>query len=116
MIESPKVSLFNRKGKLYVQYYLNGKCIQKSLRKDYTKENVKLAKKYVIPEIERKILLSKIQDNKHKVREFKHYANIYLKQNNLEPTKWNENLLSKDFERYKEIFGLNSESFEEFEE
>ena len=27
-----------------------------------------------------------------------------------------ENLLSKDFERYKEIFGLNSESFEEFEE
>jgi len=80
MIESPKVSLFNRIGRLYVQYYINGKCIQKSLRKDYTKENVKLAKKYVIPEIERKIFLGEIQDNKHRVREFDYYASIYLKQ------------------------------------
>lgn len=29
-------------------------------------------------------------------------ANIYLKQNNLEPTKWNENLLSKDNEHRKD--------------
>ena len=80
MIENPKVSLFNRKGKLYVQYYLNGKCIQKSLKKDYTKENVKLAKKFVIPEIERKILLGEIKESKKKVKEFEYYANIYLKQ------------------------------------
>ena len=80
MIENPKVSLFNRKGKLYVQYYLNGKCIQKSLRKDYTKENIKLAKKFVIPEIERKILLGEITESNKKVKEFEYYANIYLKQ------------------------------------
>jgi integrase len=80
MIENPKVSLFNRKGKLYVQYYLNGKCIQKSLKRDYTKENVKLAKKFVVPEIERKILLGEITDKKTKVREFEYYADIYLKQ------------------------------------
>jgi len=80
MIENPKVSLFNRNGKLYVQYYLDGKCIQKSLKKDYTKENIKLAKKFVIPEIERKILLGEIKDTKQKVREFEYYVNIYLKQ------------------------------------
>ena len=80
MIENPKVSLFNRKGKLYVQYYIDSKCIQKSLKKDYAKENVKLAKKFVIPEIERKILLGEIADKKTKVREFEYYADIYLKQ------------------------------------
>jgi len=80
MIENPKVSLFNRKGKLYVQYYINGRCVQKSLKRDYTKENVKLAKKYVIPEIERKILLGEIQDNRVKPKDFEYYATIYLRQ------------------------------------
>ncbi|WP_456479826.1 tyrosine-type recombinase/integrase [Nautilia sp.] len=80
MIENPKVSLFNRRGRLYVQYYINGRCVQKSLKRDYTKENVKLAKKYVIPEIERKILLGEIQDSKFKAKEFKYYAELYLKQ------------------------------------
>ncbi|QCI27614.1 tyrosine-type recombinase/integrase [Caminibacter pacificus] len=80
MIENPKVSLFNRKGKLYIQYYINGRCVQKSLKRDYTKENIKLAKKYVIPEIERKILLGEIQDNRVKPKEFEYYATIYLRQ------------------------------------
>jgi integrase len=106
MIENPKVSLFNRKGKLYVQYYLNGKCIQKSLKKDYTKENVKLAKKFVIPEIERKILLGEINDKKNVVREFDFYASIFLKQKeNLKKYKEIENIVINQF---YPVFGKNT--------
>ena len=32
MIENPRVSLFNRKGILYVQFYIEGKLKQKSFR------------------------------------------------------------------------------------
>jgi len=49
MIENPRVSIFNRNGILYMQFYVDGKLKQKSLRMPYTKENIKLAKKSIIP-------------------------------------------------------------------
>ena len=80
MIENPRVSLFNRNGILYVQFYLNGKLKQKSLKKPYTKENVRLAKKHIIPQIEKKILLGEISDTNETAKNFEFYVDIYLKQ------------------------------------
>ena len=78
MIENLRISFFNRKEILYVQYYIDGKCTQRSLRKPYSKENVKLAKKYVVPEIERKYLLGELTDKKKKAKNFSYYADLYL--------------------------------------
>ncbi len=80
MIENPRVSLFNRNGILYVQFYVNGKLKQKSLKKPYTKENVKLAKKYIVPEIEKKILLGEVSNTNKTAKNFEFYVDIYLRQ------------------------------------
>jgi len=80
MIENPRVSLFNRNGVLYVQFYVNGKLRQKSLKKPYTKENVKLAKKHIVPQIEKKILLGEVSDKNKTAKNFEFYADIYLRQ------------------------------------
>ena len=80
MIDNPRVSLFNRKGKLYVQYYIEGQLKQKSLKMPYTKEYIKLAKKQIVPQIERKILSGEYKQLNKKAKEFEHYASIYLRQ------------------------------------
>ncbi len=80
MIENPRVSLFNRKGILYVQFYIEGKLKQKSLRMPYTKENIKLAKKLIVLQIEKKILSGEYKQLNKKAKEFEYYASIYLRQ------------------------------------
>ena len=93
MIENPRVSLFNRNGILYVQFYIEGKLKQKSLKKPYTKENVKFAKKHIVPQLERKILSGEYKQLNKKAKEFEYYASIYLRQK--------ENL--KSYDEYKNI-------------
>lgn len=106
MIENYRICLFNKNNKLYVQYYLNGKQRQKSLKMPYTKENVKKAKKYFIPELEKKLILGEIKDKKKITKEFDFYASIFLRQKeNLKKYKEIENIVINQF---YPVFGKNT--------
>jgi integrase len=64
-------------GKLYLEYEVNGKIIQKSTRLKDTPKNRVLIKKEVIPELQRKILLGEV--GKGKPKTFAYYSKQYLK-------------------------------------
>ena len=86
MFENYNITMFNRKGKLYLQYYLNGKQKQKSTRLPDTPQNRRLVKNEVIPKL---ILKLKSGDfNKPKVEVFKWYGNRYLKTKENLKTFW----------------------------
>ena len=86
MFENYNVTMFNRKGKLYLQYYINGKQKQKSTRLPDTPQNRKLVKNEVIPKL---ILKLKSGDfNKPKVEVFKWYGDKYLRTKENLKTFW----------------------------
>ena len=72
------VKMFKRgNGKLYLEYTVNGKTVQKSTRLPDTPQNRALVKKEVIPALQRKIIIGDI--SKGKPKEFKHYSKIFLR-------------------------------------
>lgn len=71
------VKMFRRKnGKLYVEYKVKGRVVQKSTGLLDTEENRALVKKEVIPSLEKKIISEKFDTEKPK--EFSFYAKRYL--------------------------------------
>ena len=78
MFENYKVSIFNRKGILYLQFYLDGKLKQKSTHLKNTKENRKLIQQEVIPQLIIKLKNRELSSNKPK--KFEWYADRYLRQ------------------------------------
>ena len=71
------VKMFKRKnGKLYIEYVVDGKTIQKSTRLKDTPQNRALVKKEVIPTLERKIIMNEVSISKPK--DFQYYAKILL--------------------------------------
>jgi len=78
MFENYNVSIFNRKGILYLQFYVDGKLKQKSTRIKDTKENRKLLKKEVIPQLILKLKNGEL--SKTKPQKFEWYAERYLRQ------------------------------------
>ena len=64
-------------GKLYLEYEVHGKTVQKSTRLQDTAQNRTLVKKEVIPGLQRKILLGDIGRSKPKT--FSYYSKLYLK-------------------------------------
>ena len=78
MFENYKISMFNRKGMLYIQFYIDGKLKQKSTRLKDTPQNRKLIKNEVIPQLLLKLKSGEFSQKK--AREFDYYASIYLRQ------------------------------------
>lgn len=71
------VKMFKRgNGRLYLEYKLNGKTVQKSTGLPDTPKNRALVKKEVIPALQRKLLLGEV--NQSKPKEFQYYAGIFL--------------------------------------
>ena len=79
MFENYNISLFNRKGKLYIQYHINGKQKQKSTRLEDTPTNRKFVRQEVIPQLILKLKSGEL-DKKNKPEEFYFYAKIFLRQ------------------------------------
>ena len=69
------ITFFNRSGKLYMQYIINGVKKQKSLKMDYNKPNLKLVHQN-IPNIAKKIEKSLSDKQYHS---FTYFAKLYLK-------------------------------------
>ena len=78
MFENYNVSIFNRKGILYLQFYVDGKLKQKSTRLKDTKENRKLLQKEVIPQLIIKLKNGELSNKKP--QKFEWYADRYLRQ------------------------------------
>lgn len=71
------VKMFRRSnGKLYLEYEVYGKTVQKSTRLQDTPKNRALVKKEVIPALQRKILRGELLQEKPKT--FSYYSEIYL--------------------------------------
>jgi len=64
---------------LYVQFYIDGRCIQRSTKLKDTKENRSLIKKKVIPPLELKILNGEF-NTKQEVKNFRFFSERYLAQ------------------------------------
>jgi integrase len=64
-------------GKLYLEYELNGRIVQKSTRLPDTPQNRSLVKREVIPALERKLILGDVGTEKPK--DFSYYSQEYLK-------------------------------------
>ncbi len=67
-------------GKLYLEYELNGRIVQKSTRLPDTPTNRALVKREVIPALERKLILGEVGAQKPK--DFAYYSQEYLKDKN----------------------------------
>lgn len=75
--ECQMVKMFRRQnGKLYVEYKVNGRVVQKSTGLLDTEENRALVKKDVIPSLEKKIISDDF--NNEKPKKFSFYAKRYL--------------------------------------
>ena len=86
MFENYKISIFNRKGKLYIQFFVDGKMKQKSTRLEDTPANRKLIQKEVIPQLLLKLKSGEF--NKKKVENFEWYAKRYLRNKETLKTYW----------------------------
>ena len=78
MIENPKISIFNRKGRLYLQFFINGKMKQKSTKLPDTKENRKLIQLEVIPKLHKAIINGEYGKKENPIKKFEWYAKKYL--------------------------------------
>ncbi|WP_456471186.1 tyrosine-type recombinase/integrase [Caminibacter sp.] len=78
MFENYNISMFNRNGKLYIQYFLDGKIKQKSTRLPDTPKNRKLVQTEVIPQLLLKLKSGEVGIKTPK--KFDYYASIYLRQ------------------------------------
>jgi len=73
------ITFFNRKGRLYVQFEVDGKRYQRSLKMEDTPANRKLATSKIIPKLQLKILSGEFGKEKKEAKKFEHYAQLYLK-------------------------------------
>jgi len=73
------ITFFNRKGRLYVQFEVDGKRYQRSLKMEDTVANRKLATSKIIPKLQLKILSGEFGKEKKDAKKFEHYARLYLK-------------------------------------
>ena len=104
MFENHNITMFNRNGKLYLQFYVDGKLKQKSTRLKDTPANRKLVQQEVIPKLY--LMLKNGELSKQKPKEFDFYASIYLRQKeNLKTYKELYNIITNQF--YK-VFGKNT--------
>lgn len=90
------VSVFNRKGKLYLQFTVNQKKYQKSSRLEDTPSNRKILKNNVIPKLEASIISGEFEkaQEKDKVKKFSYYGDIYLqKKENIKSYKEYEGIV-----------------------
>ncbi len=78
MFENYNITIFNRKGILYIQFYLDGKQKQRSTRLKDTPANRKLIQKEVIPKLYLKLKNGEL--SKTKPQKFEWYAERYLRQ------------------------------------
>jgi len=78
MIENPRISIFNRKGRLYLQFFINGKMKQKSTKLQDTKENRELLHREVIPKLHLSIISGEYEKEKKQTYTIKWYAKKYL--------------------------------------
>jgi len=74
------ISIIKKKksSKLYVQYYIDDKCIQRSTKLDDTLTNRKFIEKQIIPSLELKILKGEF-NKREKQKDFSFFAEKYLK-------------------------------------
>ena len=91
MFENYNVTMFNRKGMLYLQYLLDGKQKQKSTRLKDTKQNRKLVQTEVIPKFI--LALKSGQLSKEKPKEFSFYAEKWL-------------FAKESLKSYREFYGI----------
>ena len=76
------ITFFNRKGRLYVQFEVDGKRYQRSLKMEDTIANRKFATSKIIPKLQLKILNGEFGKEKKEAKKFEHYAKLYLKSKN----------------------------------
>jgi len=79
MFDSHNVSMFNRRGKLYVQFYIDGRLKQRSTRLDDTPQNRKLVQNEVIPQLILKLKSGEFDSSK-KPKPFEWYGDKWLRQ------------------------------------
>jgi len=104
MFENYNVTMFNRNGKLYIQFFVDGKLKQRSTRLKDTPANRKLVEKEVIPRLIMKLKNGEL--SRKRPKEFSYYASIYLKQKeNLKTYKEIENIV---INQLYPIFGKNT--------
>jgi integrase len=79
--EKQLVSIFKRKTKLYLQYTVDEKRIQKSTGLDDTPKNRKMLKEQVIPKVQHQIVTGELSKklNTPKVEKFEYYADVWLR-------------------------------------
>lgn len=77
--ESKMISFFNRKGKLYVQFEVDGKRYQRSTKLDDTAKNRTFVTKEIIPKLQHKILSGDFAKKQEKVYIFAEFAIKYKK-------------------------------------
>jgi len=73
------MTFFNRKGKLYIQFKVDGKQYQRSTRLDDTSRNRKLVEKEVVPKLQVKILKGEFDQTSKQIKDFNFYATQYKK-------------------------------------
>ena len=73
------MTFFNRKGKLYLQFDVNGKRYQRSTKLKDTQKNRALVQKEVIPKLRIKILKGEFNKTSKQTQDFNFYANQYKK-------------------------------------
>jgi integrase len=79
--EKRLVSIFKRKTKLYLQYNVDEKWIQKSTGLEDTPKNRKMLKEQVIPKVQYQIVTGELSKklNTPKIEKFEYYTDIWLR-------------------------------------
>jgi len=78
--ESNKVTMYNKRGFLYLNFMLDGKRKQKALKMEDTPQNRKVVQKEIIPQLQKKIALGEYGQEKKEAKTFKFYSDIFLGQ------------------------------------
>lgn len=76
--ESNKVTIYNKKGYLYLNFMLDGKRKQKALKMENTQQNRKIVEKEIIPQLQKKIALGEYGKEKKEPKTFKFYSDFFL--------------------------------------
>jgi len=76
--DKPLVSMFNRQGKLYLQFVVNDKKIQRSTKLADTATNRRLVQKSMIPKLEAQIINGEFLQDQDKPKTFEYYADKLL--------------------------------------
>lgn len=76
---SNKVTIYNKRGYLYLSFMLDGKRRQKALKMEDTSKNRKIVGKEIIPQLQKKIALGEYGQNEES-KTFKYYSEFFLEQ------------------------------------